>query len=105
MLEVAERNTCAVPWKLPLTLGGQLHVINDFFDGLGGIPSAMPGARLKESVTAGNCPWWLTERLVLEVLNLAKLESGTILPAEDLTKIFSSAEGSSKSRGETSRIT
>ena len=44
-------------------------------------PSAVPGARLKESVTAGNWPWWFTasgETCVVPIFT--KVESGTAWP-------------------------
>src|SRR5580704_5601081 len=39
--------------------------------------SDLPGARLNEIVTAGNCPWWLIESDVVAVETDAKVESGT----------------------------
>src|ERR1039458_585568 len=43
-------------------------------------PREAPGARLKESVTTGNCPWWLTARGVLVDCIFTKVESGTGAP-------------------------
>src|SRR6202041_3697684 len=40
-------------------------------------PREAPGARLNESVTTGNCPWWLTARGALVVCDRTKVESGT----------------------------
>ena len=43
--------------------------------------SAVPGARLKEIVTAGNCPWWLIDSgCVGSVVQCASAESGTSPP-------------------------
>src|SRR5208282_5188492 len=43
-------------------------------------PNEAPGARLNDSVTTGNCPWWLTARGVLVVCIRTKVESGTGAP-------------------------
>src|SRR5580693_6523590 len=43
-------------------------------------PSDAPGARLNESVTTGNCPWWLTARGVFTDCIFMKVESGTGAP-------------------------
>src|ERR1017187_2491530 len=40
----------------------------------------MLGARLKESVTTGNCPWWLTVMGTEVICTVVKAESGTWLP-------------------------
>src|SRR5271169_957015 len=40
-------------------------------------PSEAPGARLNDSVTTGNWPWWLTARGVLVDCIFMKVESGT----------------------------
>ena len=46
-------------------------------------PSEAPGARLKDTVTTGNCPWWLTESGVLDVWTRVKAPSGTGPPPAD----------------------
>src|SRR5271166_6372468 len=43
-------------------------------------PKEAPGARLNESVTTGNCPWWLTARVALLDCIFMKVESGTGAP-------------------------
>ena len=43
-------------------------------------PSDTPGARLKETVTAGNWPWWLTRSGVARSSMVVKVESGTCPP-------------------------
>src|SRR5271154_4503062 len=40
-------------------------------------PREAPGARLNESVTTGNCPWWLTARGAFVDCIRTKVESGT----------------------------
>ena len=43
-------------------------------------PRAMPGARLNESVTAGNGSWWVSESGVFRDVNVVIMLSGTWLP-------------------------
>ena len=43
------------------------------------LPRAAPGARLKETVMAGNCPWWLIERDWVLVSKWEKALKGTAL--------------------------
>ena len=43
-------------------------------------PSAAPGARLNDSVVAGNCPWCVTDSGVAVGWILAMLGSGTSCP-------------------------
>src|SRR6202040_597507 len=43
------------------------------------LPSAAPGARLKETVMAGNCPWWLMERDWVLVSKWENALNGTAL--------------------------
>src|ERR1017187_9854732 len=40
-------------------------------------PREAPGARLNESVTTGNCPWWLTARGAFVVCIFTNVEIGT----------------------------
>ena len=47
-------------------------------------PSATPGARLKDSVTAGKKPWWLTASGVVLAAKRVMALSGT-WPVGDLT--------------------
>ena len=48
-------------------------------------PSAVPGARLKETVTAGNWPWWLMVSGATLLLNLATVLIGTCAPSAPVT--------------------
>src|SRR5439155_553662 len=50
----------AEPWKLARMLGGRPMSRAARSIAATAWPSATPGARLKDSVTAGNWPWWLT---------------------------------------------
>ncbi len=43
-------------------------------------PSATPGCRLNEMVTAGNSPWWFTDSGAVAGSNVAKALSGTSCP-------------------------
>jgi hypothetical protein len=52
-----DRNAAAVPWKLPCTLGGRRRSRAVRWVAASAAPSAAPGARLNEIVTAGNWPW------------------------------------------------
>ena len=45
-------------------------------------PRATPGARLNESVTAGNWPWWFTASVVVEGAYRLNADSGTGAPAD-----------------------
>src|ERR1700719_4360913 len=43
-------------------------------------PSEALGARLKEIVTTGNCPWWLTDNGAVRDSKWVKALSGTAAP-------------------------
>ena len=43
-------------------------------------PSETPGARLKETVTTGNCPWWLIASGARDASMRVKAERGTTAP-------------------------
>src|SRR5262252_657833 len=51
--------TCAVPLKLARTDKGSPISRSATRIAVTAWPSAASGARLNESVTEGNCPWWL----------------------------------------------
>ena len=53
-LASAAWNACAVPWKLARTEGGRPSSRSTFWMARTAWPSEASGARLKESVTAGN---------------------------------------------------
>ena len=48
------------------------------------LPSAPFGARLKDTVTAGNCPWWLMESGSVVCSKCEKALSGTALLVTEL---------------------
>ena len=50
-------NARAVPWKLPWMLAGSPSRWLVSSTAATAAPRAAPGARLNDSVTAGNCPW------------------------------------------------
>ncbi len=52
-------NACAVPWKVPCMAGGGGNSCSTFLMAETAAPSEAPGARLKDTVVAGNCPMWL----------------------------------------------
>ena len=68
-------------------------------------PSAAPGARLNDIVTAGNWLWWLIDSGCTGiVLQCTKVDSGTAWPVDDLTYSLSSVVGSPAIAGGTSMI-
>src|SRR5882724_5716927 len=58
-LASAAWKACAVPLKLACTESGSPIWRSAARIAVTAWPSAASGARLKESVTEGNCPWWL----------------------------------------------
>ena len=48
-------------------------------------PSAVPGARLNDTVTACSWPTWLIEVGPIERCTVAKLDSGTSAPVDERT--------------------
>src|SRR4030042_4053042 len=68
-------------------------------------PRAVPGRRLKESVTEGICPEWVTVSGPRLLLRSATAFSGTRRPEEDLTYRSERAAGSRRYSGLSSRIT
>src|SRR5580698_5035270 len=54
-------NEAAVPWKSDCRLGGKLRFLTTFSMSSMAVPSEALFPRLKETVTEGNCPWWLME--------------------------------------------
>src|ERR1700704_3130449 len=52
------------------------------------LPRAAPGARLKDTVTEGNCPWWLMESGDLTLSKHVNALSGTALAGEELVLAF-----------------
>src|SRR5207244_12878637 len=67
-------------------------------------PSDVPGRRLKDSVTAGICPWWLTLIGPTPGESRATAESGTSAPPRPSTYRLCSAERSRWNRSEERRV-
>src|SRR5271163_619900 len=61
MFESELRNDAAVPWKSACKLAGMCMSFCTLVMDEIAPPSAALDARLKETVMAGNCPWWLIE--------------------------------------------
>ena len=98
-------NTCAVPWNDPRALAGSPISRMARPMAFTASPSATPSPRLKESVTAGNWPWWFTLSAVVLWLTVAIAPSGTCPPEGVRTYSFSSCEGSDWNSGATSSTT
>ena len=77
-------NASAVPWKLPRTDGGNPTSRSAAWMAETASLSEAPRARLNESVTAGNWPWWAMASGVLRETKRAKASRGTCAPAGDL---------------------
>ena len=60
-LDSDDWNACALPWKVVITEEGMPISRDASAIASTACPSATPGWRLKVSVTAGNCPWCVTE--------------------------------------------
>ena len=65
--------------------GGRQHLPGELFHLGHGIAQGTPGFRLKEMVTAGSCPRWLTVRGPRAWVRLARAFSGTSCPPVDRT--------------------
>src|SRR5207244_12891066 len=83
-LERDARNAWAVPWKLPWTLSGRPSSALAFSIARTAWPSDTLGARLREAVATGNCPWWFTDRGALDVWTCVNAPSGTDRPPADV---------------------
>src|SRR5476649_2281859 len=70
-------NTWAVPANWPVTLAGMRSCFTASSTSAVAWPIEVPGARLNDTVTAGNVPWWLMEIAVRERLLSASADSGT----------------------------
>src|SRR4029450_6742631 len=71
------RNACAVPWKLPWMLAGSPSWRVVASTAATASPRAAPGAKLKDRVTAGNCPWRDTTRGAVVGYARIMVSSGT----------------------------
>src|SRR2546427_7201595 len=77
-------NACAAPWKLVAIVDGKVcAAIVCTADTAS--PSAKPGFKLKEIVTDGSCPVWLTDSGPTDVSARATALSGINRPNEDRT--------------------
>src|SRR5580658_1285931 len=84
MFESELRNDAAVPWKSACTLAGMCMSFCTLVIALIAPPSAAFGARLNETVMAGNCPWWLIESCWVFVSKCEKALRGTALLIAEL---------------------
>ena len=66
------RNAAAVPAKSAWIDAGHADLLLGAPRWRGGLAQGGPGARLKESVTAGNSPWWFTASVVLRRLEVGE---------------------------------
>src|SRR6266404_314604 len=78
----------AAPWKSPCKLAGILRSVHAFSIAVIALPRAAPGARLKDTVTEGNCPWWLMESGDFTVSKRVNALSGTALAGAELLLAF-----------------
>src|SRR5215469_369596 len=86
-------NAWATPWKLVVTVAGT-SVRAIWFISFTASPSGTPGFKLKDTVTAGNWPRWLTVRGPRVRVSLATSSSWTSLPDDDRTYSNFSRSGS-----------
>src|SRR5271170_2123219 len=84
MLERELRNDAAVPWKSACRLAGMCMSFCTLVMAVIAPPSAAFGARLNETVIAGNCPWWLIESCWVLVSKCEKAPRGTALLITEL---------------------
>src|SRR5437899_5280376 len=68
-------------------------------------PRETLGGRLKDTVTAGNWPWWLTASAVARCSIVASVERGTWPPADDRKETRPRTDGSIRNSGSTSSTT
>src|SRR2546426_10557201 len=95
----------AVPWKPAWMEAGRPISRSAVWMARTAWPRETPGARLKESVTAGNWPWGLMARAGGPVSKWLKAESGTWAPVADLTEMALRASGACWDWGATPRTT
>ena len=75
----------AVPWKFPRSVAGKPAWRSAACTAFTASPRATPAARLNDSVTAGNWPWWLTSSGVVRGAKCVKALSGTWAPVDERT--------------------
>src|SRR5271156_388931 len=78
----------AVPWKSACRLGGKFISWATLSMAVIALPSAALGARLKETVTAGNCPWCVIESGSSVCSKRLKALRGTALAAVVAVVVF-----------------
>src|SRR3979409_2222619 len=78
----------AAPSKSPCRLAGILRSVRTFSTAVIALPRAAPGARLKDTVTEGNCPWWLMESGEFTLSKCVNALSGTGLAEAELVLAF-----------------
>ena len=79
------RKAWAVPWKLAWMLAGMRISRSTSSIARTAPPSETPGARLNDSVVAGNCPWWLIASGTATVSARVNAVSGTSSPLAERT--------------------
>src|SRR5207245_10037551 len=99
------RNARAAPWNPVWMLTGSPISRCTRSMAVTAAPSETPGARLNDTVTAGNWPWWLIASAVARSSIAAMVESGTWPPAADFRYTRVSLDGSTRNSGDTSRTT
>ena len=80
VLESDDRKACAAPWNVSSIAGGNGAAAAVRSIASTAAPSAKPGARLNETVIAGNCPTWLITKVADPSRTCATLVSLTGLP-------------------------
>src|SRR4051812_44201798 len=104
-LALASSNAWAVPANLPWMVGGRSISRPASWISLTAVSSENPGSRLNEIVTAGNWPWWGTDRAVRDVDGVATCSSRTSDPVLDLTYRWLRPSGFCVSHGSASMTT
>src|SRR5208282_200858 len=77
-------NDAAVPWKAACRLGGMRISFCALSTAVMAFPSAAFGARLNDTVMAGNWPWWVMESASVVFSKREKALSGTALLVVEL---------------------
>src|SRR2546423_13018280 len=86
-------NACAVPWNVVAIVDGSVDAAADWIVDTAS-PSAVPGLRLKEIVTDGSCPVWLTVSGPASVRTFTTVSRGIRLPFDERMYSIESADGS-----------
>src|SRR3974390_1486540 len=105
MEESESWKAAAAPWKVPWIVPGMRRSRCASSMARVASPSDPPGFKLKEMVTAGNCPWWATASDVVEGPKWANDDNGTWAPEPGMTYTVCSASGVNWYFGSTSSTT